>query len=368
MCGLATAGSAFAALVGIHPVPTYQTNGRVNVIVAQGSTVYLGGQFTAVRPAGAAAGTGEVTRNHVAAFNVKTGALLPWNPNAGGTVRAIAVAGSTVYLGGSFTKIGGTGRARLAAVDATTGALTSWKQSADAEVFTLAYQSGTLYAGGDFTTVGGSARSHLAAFSTSTGGLTSWSPSADAEVKAMTLTADGSKVVVGGSFTTVDGTAQSHIAAISPSTGAVLGWKTHTPYAVIDLAADAGGVYVAGAGGGGNFAGFNPSTGAKIWDGGTNGTVQGIGVVDGIVYVGGHYTNYCGPGSGAHTCPSPTARDKLLAVDEGTGALEPWDPGANSALGVIAVTGDAATGDLFCGGDFTSIGLRKQQGFAQFIP
>ena len=51
-----------------------------------------------MRPPGAAAGTGEVTRNHAAAVNLTTGALLPWNPNVNGTVRALRVVGTTVYM------------------------------------------------------------------------------------------------------------------------------------------------------------------------------------------------------------------------------------------------------------------------------
>src|SRR6478752_5656412 len=80
--GLAFSGSALGAVVGTSPIPTYQANGRVYVIT------------------------------------VATGTLLPWNPNVSGTVRAIDVVGSTAYLGGSFTSVGGTGRRNLAAVDA----------------------------------------------------------------------------------------------------------------------------------------------------------------------------------------------------------------------------------------------------------
>src|SRR5206468_6929869 len=140
---------------------------------------------------------------------------------------------------------------------------------------------------------------------------------------------------------------------------------THLNYPVIDLARDANGVYVAGAGGGGNFAGLSP-TGQPKWEGETNGNVQAIGVVGGIVYLGGHFQTYCGPQHGQHTCTNPIARDKLLAVNTSNGNLLPWAPGADSALGVFALTGSNSTGNLFSGGDFKHTGNRAQQGFAMF--
>ena len=365
---LGTAGAAEAVPVQPHPAATWQTNGRVNAIAVSGNTVYIGGQFTAVRPPGAAAGSGDVTRNHAAALNLKTGALLPWNPNVNNTVRAIRVSGTTVYLGGAFTQVGGAGHSRVAAVNATSGAvLAGFKASASGEVFALAASGSSLFLGGGFGTVDGQSRPNMAAVNTTTGALLPWSPAVDGQVRAIRLVGYP-RMVVAGSFTHLNGASANNIGALDGDTGNNLPWRDHTTYPVIGLASDANGVYVAGAGGGGNFAAFNPATGAQKWLGGTNGNVQAIGVVGGEVYVGGHMQFYCGPQHGQHTCTNPIARDKLLAVDENTGALTSWDPSANSVLGVFALYGVVSTGDVLAGGDFTSIGQRKQQGYADFKP
>ena len=121
---LIVAGGAEAAVPpGSIPVgASWQTNGRVETIVVVGSTAYVGGEFTSVRPSGSPLGTGEVVRNHAYAVNVQTGDLLPWDPNTNNTVQSIAVSGQTVYLGGTFGTVGDKTHARVAAVDATTGA------------------------------------------------------------------------------------------------------------------------------------------------------------------------------------------------------------------------------------------------------
>jgi hypothetical protein len=365
---LGTAGVAQAVTVQPHPVQTWQTNGRVNVIVVSGSTVYLGGQFTSLRPPGAPAGQGEVTRNHAAAVSLTTGALLPWNPNVNNTVRAIRVVGTTVYLGGAFTQVGGTGHSRIAAVSTGTGAvIAGFHASANAEVFALASSGSSLFMGGGFTTVDGTSRANMAAVNTTSGAILPWSPSVDGQVRAIRLLGFP-RMVIAGSFTHLNGSSSNNIGALDGDTGQNLPWHDHTTYNVIGLASDPNGVYVAGAGGGGNFAAFDPATGTQRWLGGTNGNVQAIGVVGGEVYVGGHFHTYCGPQHGQHTCTAPIARDKLLAVDEGTGNLTGWAPGANSVLGVFALTGVGSNGDVLAGGDFTSIGQRAQQGYAQFTP
>ncbi len=65
-------------------------------------------------------------RNSLAAVNTANGAVTSWNPNVDGGVEAIAVSGSTVYVGGAFTTVSGRPHESLAAVDATSGAALTW--------------------------------------------------------------------------------------------------------------------------------------------------------------------------------------------------------------------------------------------------
>jgi len=49
-----------------------------------------------------------------AALDATTGAATPWDPNAlGGSVKALAVSGGTIYTGGSFNNVGPYGERRL---------------------------------------------------------------------------------------------------------------------------------------------------------------------------------------------------------------------------------------------------------------
>ena len=347
--------------------PSWQTNGRVLAITIVGSTAYIGGQFTSVRPAGDPLGTGEVTRNHVAAINLDTDTLLPWNPNANNTVQAIAVSGTKVFLGGLFTTVGGATHTRIAAVNTTNGnPFTGFTASANAEVMALVVANNVLYAGGNFTKADGKAHSYVAALTTGNGGIVSgFTGAADAEVVAETMTPDGSKLIVGGSFANLDGVASNHIGALVPATGALATWGSHTPYRVIALTSDANGVYAGGDSFGGNFAHFNQTTGKIDWFGGTDGNVQAVGTLNGDLYAGGHFANYCGPIHGQDHCTTNTPRTKILAVNEATsGGLENWSPNVNSTLGVYSIAG----GDNFLviGGDFTKVAGVNQQGLAMF--
>ncbi len=353
--------------------PTYQTNGRVSAILTIGGTTYLGGSFTSLRPAGAAAGTNEHPRAHLAALDASTGALKSWNPGADGAVRALvgSPGGGTVYAGGEFSKVGGQTRHHVAALNPSTGAVTGFNPSANLSVLSLAATSSRIYLGGTFSTVAGQTRQRLAAVST-TGALDgTWKPSANATVRAVRLSPSASSVYVGGDFTAISGnTTQKRFAKLSPTNGAASSWSSHPTFPVYGIAATTGQVFLGGNGAGGHAAAYTTS-GGQQWIVQTDGGVQAIATRNGVVYVGGHFDNVCkGDSTGATSgfnCPTVKAtRHKLLAVNASTAALDPWAPNPNSTLGVWSLE---APGSLKVGGDFTQIGANprsNQQGYAQF--
>jgi hypothetical protein len=145
--------TAFNAHVGGNPPSAIAAN--VRAVAVDGLTVYLGGEFNAV---------GNGVRSNLAAVNAATGALLPWNPAPDGTgITALAVAGDTVFVGGQFETIGGAARSNLAALDVISGAARTWAPNPNGIVYAIVIVGDTLYVGGEFTQVGGVERRYLAA-------------------------------------------------------------------------------------------------------------------------------------------------------------------------------------------------------------
>jgi len=360
-------GAPAASVVGVNPVPSVQTDGRVYAIAISGDVAYLGGSFTHVRPAGTSpGGPGEVARSHAAAVNLDSGAILPWDPDADAPVRAIAVGTGAVFLGGTFLHVGTAAHTRLAAVDPTTGAVqTGWSASTNSAVYALVEKGPHLYVGGQFTKVDGASHHRVAALSAVDGTpKPSFAASANGTVKALAFNVGGTRLLVGGAFQTADGVTHRSLVSLSPATGKVFGTTPNLAYPALAVAADARAVYVGGGGTGGNVVAYNPASGARLWHTGTDGNVQALAAAGGEVYVGGHFENSCGPGAGAEVCKTPRARSKLLAVSDRTGALEPWNPRPNSVHGVFALA--ASGGLLAAGGDFTKIDQDAQQAFAIF--
>ncbi|NBQ54921.1 MAG: hypothetical protein EBU49_15270, partial [Proteobacteria bacterium] len=222
-----TFGSAGYTTGGFAPISSSSTgnltitNSELNSVVGTVSAsapdgnggVYLGGTFTYV---------GGVARNNLAHIDRYGNVDLLWNPNPNSYVYALAVSGSTVYVGGYFTFMAGVSRNYLAAVDATTGALSPWNPNANDLINTLIVSGSTVYVGGRFGTIGGVTRGKLAAIGTD-GTLLPWNPTANNYVHALAIS--GSTVYVGGQFSTIGGTTRNNLASVDATSGALSSWN-----------------------------------------------------------------------------------------------------------------------------------------------
>ncbi|MGI8331772.1 LamG-like jellyroll fold domain-containing protein [Actinomadura scrupuli] len=219
--------------VSVDPLPTWQVNGVVWSQVVVGNTVYATGSFTKARPPGTSTGSPqEVNRGNLLAYDITTGNLITsfsHSLNAQGLRVVASPDGSRVYVGGDFTTVDGVARNHLAAFDTATGALvTGFAPSVSARVRAIAATNSTVYFGGNFFNVGGSARTRLAAVTAATGAnISTWRPTADDdEVFAMALSPDGTRVVIGGRFQMLNGAAHVGVGAVNASTGVSVTWNS----------------------------------------------------------------------------------------------------------------------------------------------
>ena len=152
-----------------------------------------------------------------------------WNPSFGlqgatGDVLAVAVSGSKIYIGGSFTNFGGQPTGTYQHVAEWTG--TRWISldgGVNGNVYALTVLAGKVYVGGDFTTAGGVSAKHLATWDGH-----AWSDVGGVATKGgeaisggfESLATDGTSVYVGGGqFDTAGSTAVNSIAAYTPGAG-----------------------------------------------------------------------------------------------------------------------------------------------------
>ncbi|GAB3201009.1 hypothetical protein GCM10027261_34480 [Geodermatophilus arenarius] len=276
--GAAHADSAPAPVAATNPttvsadgLPTVQINGVVWSQVVVGNTVYAAGQFTRARPAGSAPGVNETVRNNLLAYDIRTGELVAGfapSLNAQAMVVAASPDGTRLYVGGDFTTVNGVTRNRIAAFDTRTGALVdTFRPSVNAQVRAIAATDTTVYFGGSLTAVGSVSRTRLAAVRASDGGLLPWAPTPGVgptgrpwnrdgntatsnAAMALVVTGNGSQVVAAGRWDTMGGVRATAITALDPVTGANRGYQINTILtnqginsAVYSLSTDGANVY-----------------------------------------------------------------------------------------------------------------------------
>lgn len=393
--------------VAADSLPTAQINGVVWSQVIVGDTVFVGGEFTRARPAGAAAGTNEVSRNNLMAYNLSTGIMTSFNPNLNGVVRAITASpdGTRVYVGGAFTQAGTQSRTRLAAFDTATGRLIpEWTPTANATVRALGAYGDAVYAGGSFTSASGKVRQKIAAFIGTSGSLGSWAGTVpDGAVSALTVSPNGDRVVIGGSFTSYNGgtTPGYGMAATDSRTGASLTWnigrliKNAGPNgAILSLTSDANGVYGTGYdyGAGAMFEGtFRASwrNGNTVWIEDCHGDTYSAVPVGDVVYTAGH-AHFCGNIGGFEETKPRSYHRALAFTTEATGTIARnktggsyFNFGGRPSPSLLAFYPDINTGTftgqgqgawnvaanahyVLFAGEFTIVNNKRQQGLARF--
>jgi hypothetical protein len=320
--------------------------GTVWALAISGNYLYAGGTFTSA---------GGTPVNEIARWNISSGG---WSSLGSGPahaitapfIRALAVDGSgNLYVGGRFDSAGGVASRNVARWNGTAwsglgGGIGATADSVDA----LAISGSDIYAGGSFSSPSG----NLAQFN----GV-NWTPlSHGVNGKVDVLALSGSDLYLGGEFTqatdangpkTVNYLAQWHIPSSTFSSLSV--GLNGFVYAIL---VSPGGIYAAGTF---TMAGGNPASHVALWDGNAWSTLQNqYAIQDGVdsyafalalsgndLYVGGQFTSAGG------RLASYVARWNV-------NDRQWYSPGngPNGNVYAVAVNGN----DVYVAGDFSSAG------------
>lgn len=391
------------ATVSADPLPTAQIDGVVWTQAVVGNTVFVGGDFAAARPAGAGPGQRTVPRANLMAYDIRSGALTSFRADTNGPVLAMAASpdGTRLYIGGNFTRVAGQNRWRIAAFDTRTQQLLPFAPNAGTTVRALAATNSVLYVGGDFKTLNFADRPYAGAVSASGGGTLPWRPAPDGPVTALAMSPTASLVVMGGRFSKVRGSTAIGIAAVDTSSGAPQRWGTATLLdqandgtSVTSLATDARSVYATTYNwmGGGNLEGSfkaNATTGALEWVEDCHGDHYSVFPAGGAVYLSSH-SYYCGNIGDGFLESDPAVRYHATAVTAAAtvtnrfnaiygkasfdGKPSPsllhwypvWDPGTYTGQHQATwhVTGNRDY--VVYGGEFRAVNGQPQQGLVRF--
>lgn len=283
-------------------------SGTVYALALDGTTLYVGGTFSSV--------DGVTTRNNVAAFNTTNGeVVVGFDPNINGSVFALALSsdGGTLFIGGDFTTVNGaTSRNNIASVATADGVATDFNPDTNSEVNALALtaDNSTLYMGGAFTSVNAGTtndtRNRIAAFTTVGAGtlVGGFDPNVGGTaVHALLLNDAGTSLYVGGGFTTIGGEARVDFAELVIPEGTLTDLDVGIPF-----------------------------EGETVY-------AIGLSSEEETIYIGGSFYQIGG-----------ATQDNFGEVDVETGEAIDFNPNFNSTVLAIGVS---AT-DLYVGGSFTS--------------
>ena len=323
---------------------------RVHALAVSGSDLYVGGFFTTAGGSGA---------NYIAKWNGSGWSALGSGLDA--YVYTLAVSGSDLYVGGQFKTAGGTGANYIAKWNGSAWSALGRGLGGGLNNFTwvkaLAVSGSDLYVGGRFTTAGGNAANNIAKWNGS-----AWSALGSGLKSDVTaLAVSGSDLYVGGYFTTTaDGSAANYIAKWNGSAWSAL--SSGLDDWVNTLAVSGTDLYV-----GGNFttAGSSSANHIAKWDGsawsaigsGLNDRVDALAVSGTDLYVGGVFTTAGGKLSPYLAAVNLLTDNCTLTVAKaGTGNGTVGGGGTYACNTMVTPTATPATGSTFTGWTPTSCG------------
>jgi hypothetical protein len=337
--------------------------GDVYALSVDGSWLYVGGKFTAIRDLNNA---DLCNADNLVRFKEDSGlGDCTFAPKLPGTqVDGIEVLRNYVYVGGDFG---------LRRVSTATGKIDRTFTPHLGNVHTvLAARNGSgVYVGGSFRRVDRVPRSGFA-FIRTDGSLGPQNPGADDVVRRLRWSPDG-YIVASGAFEHVGGNFDQSIAEINPDGTVRQGFSPHIPevgaMTCFDTAPTSSVIYAA-CGQKHNFMGaFDAGTGAEVWRKGLggNGASISLATVGGnqALFVGGHFGT-----RNPNSMPcGATFLHGALRADPATGKIDcSWDP--HLVPDVHNFTGgwvqQVVNGHLWLGGKFGKIDDVKHHGIARW--
>jgi trimeric autotransporter adhesin len=324
----------------------------IGTMVAKGNTLFVGGSFSNM---------GGAVRSNVAALDITTGQATGFNKGTNGFVSTLSMFGDTLYVTGLFSQFGGQPRWRGAAVDIVGDTLKKWTVSADNITDVTINSTGTImYLSGGFTKVNNEERFHLAAVDLDSGKVLVWNPSTSSQVATLALS--GNTIYAGGAFAAAGKTRlRKNIAAIDLANGVATSWNPGANNTVNALALKgkllyAGGKFTNIGGIASRFiaaldldkemtTAFRPEPDSFT----NNRGITAIALRDSVVYAAGYFDSIGGQ-----------ARRFIAALDSATGKATPWNANADSIVKVLKMDNNL----LYAGGLFTSIGGAQRTGLA----
>lgn len=317
--------------------------GTVRALAVIGDTLVIGGDFTSI-------GTSTpVARLHLAITSKNKSIISPWNLAVNDNVHSIYTEGDTIYFGGLFNFAGSVLRNRAAATTVSSATVLAWNPDVNGLVRAIAKKDSLLYLGGDFTMAGGQPRKKIACVSMQ-GNVLPWDAHASGTVR--TIRTAMNNVLAGGDFITMNGVERYNIAQIDLTTGKATFWNPGTDNTVLCFDTLGSTLYA-----GGNFttAGNQPrdriaaidltSGGVTSWNPGINGTVRTIKIYDNKLYAGGLFSS-----AGTLT------RNNAAAISLSSGIATPWDPNVNGTVNDIL----PVNGTIYIGGYFSNVFFTPQ--------